>query len=455
MLIKEKVMSKAKLFEKWNEVIRQAKGNELNFNYSNAICSEFKDETVTLDGSLGEKKYLVGQNIFNITNENGETLIHLAVRNKNLPLALYLITQGVDEKVLNKDGKKWFKISERDISKNSVTDRRLTKLLTTTRTKEQFVEDLEKARSAVPMIKKVGDCDTDIEFLNVCTACRKKLKNDELNTVRDIYKITDVNQEVGLDNETLLHAAILYKQNLFAKELIKRGANINALTSTGITPLMSAALANNVSLLKKLMVAGADVNAVAEDGNTALTVGAMNKNVEIVENLLKHPDINVKHSNNEGKKAVDLAVGSSENDRDIKTMLEAAETQATNNTRKRAASSTLETDSLASSISSVTMYTDQESMDSPIQQKSKQKLDDGILSGSSSLEKDAVLKAAKVLASFSSGNFQENSSTTQGSQESMIAPTQQTPLQKLARVPMPSELESSSPAPLPKLGRRK
>lgn len=447
-------MSKEKLFEKWNEVIRKAKGNELNFDYSKAICSEFKDETVTLDSSLGEKKYLVGQDIFNITNENNETLIHLAVRNKNLPLALYLITQGVDEGVLNKDGKKWFKISERDISKDSITDRRLTKLSTTTRTREQFVEEVGKARRAVPMIKKVDDCDTDIEFLNVCTACRKKLRNDELNTVRDVYKITDVNQKVGPNNETLLHAAILYKQNLFAKELIKRGADIEARTTSNIRPLMSAAIANNVSLLKKLMVSGAEVNAFDKEGNTALIAGIIAKNAEIVENLLKHPEINLKHSNNEGKKAIDLAVGNSENDRDIKTRLEAAETQATNNTRKRSVSSASSVSSI-SSISSVTMYTDQESMDSPIQQKSKQKLDDGILSGSSSTEKDAVLKAAKVLASFSSGNLQENSSTTQGSQESMIAPTQQTPLQKLARVPMPSELESSSPTPLPKLGRTK
>lgn len=426
-------MSKEKLFRKWNKIISKARGNELDFDYSKAICSEFKEDTVTLDINLGEKKYLVGQDIFNITNENGDTLLHLAIQNKNIPLAHYLITQGVNDKISNKNDKACFDLPE------------MQEMLTTTRTHMNFLSDIEKARSSTPMIKKVGDCATDVEFLNVCTACRKKLRNDELNTVKDVYKITDINQRVGDNNETLLHAAILYKQNLFAKELIKRGADIEAKTMSDVRPLMRAAAANNVSLLRKLLASGAEVNAFDKEGNTALIAGVIAKNSEIVENLLKHPEINFEHSNNEGKKAIDFVESNSENDRKIKTMLEVAEMQTTNNTRKRS----------VSSISSLTMNTDQESMDSPIQQKSKQRLDNSILSSSSSIEREAVLKAVEVLSSFSSSNPQTSSSKSPVVQESTPPLMQQTPSQKVARAASNSELELSSPTPLPKLGRRK
>ena len=72
-----------------------------------------------------------------------------------------------------------------------------------------------------------------------------------------------------------------------AKALLAAGANIEAKTKGGATPLMVAGFRKgNLEVVKVLIAAGADVNAKATDGGTLLYVAVCNGYVEIIKELL-------------------------------------------------------------------------------------------------------------------------------------------------------------------------
>jgi ankyrin repeat protein len=66
---------------------------------------------------------------------------------------------------------------------------------------------------------------------------------------------------------------------------IGKGADVNAKTSTGWTPLMEAAETGDVASAKLLLEKGADVNAKAGKKTTALRLAKQRKNDELVKTL--------------------------------------------------------------------------------------------------------------------------------------------------------------------------
>jgi quinoprotein dehydrogenase-associated probable ABC transporter substrate-binding protein len=63
-----------------------------------------------------------------------------------------------------------------------------------------------------------------------------------------------------------------------AQDLIKRGANVNAATTKGVTPLMIAAAHDNASMVGLLAQSGANAAAKSADGQTALDIAQQNGN---------------------------------------------------------------------------------------------------------------------------------------------------------------------------------
>lgn len=70
-----------------------------------------------------------------------------------------------------------------------------------------------------------------------------------------------------------------------ARALIDKGANVNAVSDTGVTALILAASHNNTPIVGLLAQAGADVNAKTKDGKTAAELAKQNGNEAVVSLL--------------------------------------------------------------------------------------------------------------------------------------------------------------------------
>lgn len=85
---------------------------------------------------------------------------------------------------------------------------------------------------------------------------------------------------------TALHAATAAGWGLAARELIARGADVNATNPDGDTPLMAAAYHNDLLTLKALIAKGAKTGAVDKYGRGSLWLAAWRGNESVVRELL-------------------------------------------------------------------------------------------------------------------------------------------------------------------------
>jgi len=88
------------------------------------------------------------------------------------------------------------------------------------------------------------------------------------------------------DGATPLHQAVRQNDLETVEALIKRGANVKAVTRYGVTPMALAALNGNAAILRRLLDAGADPNSATPGGETALMTAARTGNLEAVTLLL-------------------------------------------------------------------------------------------------------------------------------------------------------------------------
>lgn len=92
---------------------------------------------------------------------------------------------------------------------------------------------------------------------------------------------------------TLIQAAQSENNVQIIADLIKAGADINAATTKGLTPLMRFAWLGQSSAVKLMLEAGADATRRDKDGWTAFRFGIHGGSPEVVKTLLKHQaDVN-------------------------------------------------------------------------------------------------------------------------------------------------------------------
>jgi len=118
----------------------------------------------------------------------------------------------------------------------------------------------------------------------------------------------DLAKSYSADGFTALHLATFFGQLEAAEELLRQGADVNAIASNNmrVTVINSAAASGRADVVKLVLRAGADPNARQMMGYTALHAAAARDNVEMVKDLLDagaDPSL----TNDEGKTAADKA----------------------------------------------------------------------------------------------------------------------------------------------------
>jgi len=118
----------------------------------------------------------------------------------------------------------------------------------------------------------------------------------------------DLARTYSTDGFTALHLATFFGQLEAAEELLRQGADVNAIASNNmrVAVINSAAASGRADVVKLVLRAGADPNARQMMGYTALHAAAARDNVEMVKDLLDagaDPSL----TNDEGKTAADKA----------------------------------------------------------------------------------------------------------------------------------------------------
>ncbi len=110
------------------------------------------------------------------------------------------------------------------------------------------------------------------------------------------------------DGFTPLHLASFFSQPQAAEELLKNGADPNAVATNGskLAVINSAAASNNAELVKMLLREGANPDAQQQGGFTALHAAAQHNNAEMIQALLD-AGADVSLRTDDGKTAAEMA----------------------------------------------------------------------------------------------------------------------------------------------------
>jgi RNA polymerase sigma factor (sigma-70 family) len=97
-----------------------------------------------------------------------------------------------------------------------------------------------------------------------------------------------LNQGVGAAQATPLHIAACYGRRAISEELLQRGADINARTAHGHTPLLDAIDRSHISVVTALLEHGADVNIPDDTGTTPLQLAIAGNHTGSLTLLQQH-----------------------------------------------------------------------------------------------------------------------------------------------------------------------
>eukprot|EP00347_Sterkiella_histriomuscorum_P006697 403351781 len=109
------------------------------------------------------------------------------------------------------------------------------------------------------------------------------------------------------EGNTILHRAILLKNQKKAKLVIKRGANIHIRSFAGETPIMMAVRYGLIEVIRSLVGAGSDLHEKNYRGDSLLHLAARTDQADVIGYLLDK-GLSTQERNREGQKPSDLAV---------------------------------------------------------------------------------------------------------------------------------------------------
>lgn len=121
------------------------------------------------------------------------------------------------------------------------------------------------------------------------------VKNGDHEQAMQMLKAGADPNAVMSNGTTALHWAVYNNDVELANALLKAGARADTMNDYGSSPMSEAAVLGNADLIRKLLKAGADPESPNGDGQTALMVVARSDNVEAAEVLIRAgADVNAK-----------------------------------------------------------------------------------------------------------------------------------------------------------------
>ena len=143
------------------------------------------------------------------------------------------------------------------------------------------IHNIKNEMPIIMALNSIGSRNSD--FNSIDSRISPKIIMDLINSG------ADVNYVSRDEGKTPLHLAseIRYLADV-VNELITKGANVNALTVNGETPLYIASRSNNIDIVKTLLNNNADVNIATNKGSTPIKVAYNDKYYELVNFLLEN-----------------------------------------------------------------------------------------------------------------------------------------------------------------------
>lgn len=190
---------------------------------------------------------------------NGKTALHCASRNGKLDVVLELLNRGA-------------KVNERDNNDE-------TPLLAACEGNHLDIVKLLLSRNA--------DCNIS-DKKNGRYPIHEACWHDRVTIVRELFKNDADIESINRYHETPIFCALYKRSNIYLlKELIGRGANINAKDNKGQSLLHRACLGNHVDIIKVLLFHQADINTTDILSNTPLHAACAYCPIDIVVQLLQ------------------------------------------------------------------------------------------------------------------------------------------------------------------------
>lgn len=148
-----------------------------------------------------------------------------------------------------------------------------------------FYATKENEFAAVKLLLE-RSADANVALTNGLTPLHEAAANGSIRTCNLLLE-HKAQLEATTPSGTALHFAVSENREKTAEMLIKRGANVNAVNSKGVTPLMFACLMNKPVVAKELLVANADLTITITGGITALHMASETGATDIVKLFLE------------------------------------------------------------------------------------------------------------------------------------------------------------------------
>lgn len=275
-------------------------------SHSDNLAKDYLATTGTLTVKEAKKALKKGADI-NAVSETGMTPLKAAIAELNIELVKYYLDEGVTVNVVTKtdagEGAEFLtavSVYPNDESKKAAF-REIVKLLATKET--DFSGNIGYMFTPIQTLISQGE----VELAKYCIelgADPHHLVNEEAGAVSLL--MLAASSFANVPNEAVLYALELdqYKNSVadgisllslaagagnqaVIDALMEHGASFTNDPSTDMTPLLSAAYANQIEMVQTIIAAGVDINQTSAKGWTALTIAANKGHTELVSQLLE------------------------------------------------------------------------------------------------------------------------------------------------------------------------